>query len=105
MSSITIYPGTSVSITINVSKVSDSSAIDPTTLALVIGDPDGNQTVKAISDLTHGLTGAYTYIHRFPITTNQGTARIRASADLAIDASAVTNISTVIIERLPSNVA
>lgn len=94
-----VYPGTSVSITITVTKVSDGTAVDVTTLALTITPPGGGTvTTKAVGDLTHGSTGIYSYVHRFPLTTVSGTAYIYAACDAAIDATAIASETSVSIQ-------
>lgn len=105
MSTTKIYPGTSVKITITVTVEATGAVVDPTTLALIIAENDdtlATATVKAITDLTHVSTGVYTYVHRFPSTATPETAYIKASCDAAIDATAITDVTSVVIRETPS---
>lgn len=102
-----IYPGTSVTISITVRKVSDSSLVNPTTLALVISENDdtlATATVKAIGDMDNPSTGLYTYVHQFPSSATEGYAYIKVVADAAIPVTTETNVERIYIKALPSQV-
>lgn len=97
-----IYPGTSMNIPIVITKVSDGSAVDPSsTLNVAIEYSDETTVTYSISDLTHDSTGNYSKVHLFPLTAPAGRATITVTADGAVTLTAITNVAQVDILELP----
>lgn len=84
MATATAVVGTTKRLSFTFRDVAEALA-DPTSIALTIREPDGNEISKTDADMVHPSTGLYTYDH--PVT-KEGRHFVYVDGDGALDAAA-----------------